>query len=371
MTKLFSIGLFLIFGWLYLGCTPPQSYLEKNLPEGVFKGAWVTNVGSDVLLSEDNIKSMISQCKKYKIDQLFVVVWNKGVTQYPSDVLEKYTGIRQESLLSHFDPLKSLIEQAHQQGMKVHAWFEFGFSFAYNDPNSIWIKKYPEWLGRDQNGKILKKNNFMWWNALHPGPQEFLLELVEEVVTNYDIDGIQGDDRLPAMPSEGGYDSYTKSLFRDQFNTLPPQDHKDPDWIKWRSTQLNGFAKKLYEKVKSIDPTILVSWAPSIYPWSEEEYLQSWPDWIRGGYADFVVPQFYRYKLEDYTKIIDQLDDQLTPQERSKIYAGVLTALGGGYRINDSLLVDMVNYHRSRGIEGEVFFYFEKFNRQNSNNSSK
>ena len=40
----------------------------------------------------------------------------------------------------------------------------------------------------------------MWWNALHPGPQKFLLELIEEVVTRYDIDGIQGDDRLPAMP---------------------------------------------------------------------------------------------------------------------------------------------------------------------------
>jgi len=33
-----------------------------------------------------------------------------------------------------------LIEQAHKEGLKVHAWFEFGFSFAYNDPESIWIK---------------------------------------------------------------------------------------------------------------------------------------------------------------------------------------------------------------------------------------
>ena len=34
------------------------------------------------------------------------------------------------------------------------------------------------------------------------------------------IDGIQGDDRLPAMPSEGGYDDYTLS-FSKVSNTDP------------------------------------------------------------------------------------------------------------------------------------------------------
>lgn len=30
------------------------------------------------------------------------------------------------------------------------------------------------------------------------------------------IDGIQGDDRLPAMPSLAGYDNYTISLYKAQ-----------------------------------------------------------------------------------------------------------------------------------------------------------
>ena len=363
---MFSIHkpLILVLSLLIIGCKiEDQTYLEKHLLKSDFRGVWVTNVGSDALKTEANIKTLISNCKKYLINHLFVVGWNKGVTQYPSSVLEKYIGVKQEKIFSHFDPLEYLIDQAHQEGIKVHAWFEFGFSFAYDDPDSIWIKKYPEWLGRDREGKILKKNNFMWWNALHPGPQKFLTELIEEVVTQYDVDGIQGDDRLPAMPSEGGYDDYSSWLYQNQFGTLPPEDHQEEEWIRWRSKQLNQFAKKLYNKVKSIRPETLVSWAPSIYPWSEQEYLQSWPNWIKGGYADFVVPQFYRYKLDDYSKIIDQLETQLTPEERKRIYAGVLTALGGGYRINDTLLVDMVNYHRSKGIMGEVFFYYETFNR--------
>lgn len=57
---------------------------------------------------------------------------------------------------------------------------------------------------------------FFWWNGLHPEVQYFMHDLVLEVVKNYKVDGIQGDDRLPAMPSEGGYDSFTtKSMQRN------------------------------------------------------------------------------------------------------------------------------------------------------------
>ena len=49
-------------------------------------------------------------------------------------------------------------------------------------------------------------------NAIHPEVQQFLLDMVQEVIRSYDVDGIQGDDRLPAMPSEGGYSRYTIEL---------------------------------------------------------------------------------------------------------------------------------------------------------------
>ena len=56
--------------------------------------------------------------------------------------------MNQEQMLSHFDPLATLIEEAHNYGLRVHAWFEFGFSLAYNDPESLCIQKYTEWLGK-------------------------------------------------------------------------------------------------------------------------------------------------------------------------------------------------------------------------------
>ena len=62
-------------------------------------------------------------------------------------------------------------------------------------------------------------------------------------------------------------------------------------------------------------------------------------------------------------KIIDQIDQQVSPDQKNKIYSGVLSSLGDGYRVDDSLLIQMINYHRSKGINGEVFFYYETFNR--------
>jgi len=48
-----------------------------------------------------------------------------------------------------------------------------------------------------------------------------------EVVEKYDIEGIQGDDRLPAMPSLAGYDDYTSSLYYQKFGVAPPQNYND------------------------------------------------------------------------------------------------------------------------------------------------
>ncbi len=120
------------------------------------------------------------------------------------------------------------------------------------------------------------------------------------MVSKYDVYGIQGDDRLPATPSEGCYDSYVVSLFKKQFNHKPPEKHKEGSWIRLRADQSSAFGKRVFNKVKSLSSEVLVSLAPSIYPWSEEEYFQSKTNWIKGGYADFIIPQFYRYKLGDY-----------------------------------------------------------------------
>ena len=328
------------------------------------RGVWITNTGSSVLNSRLQIREAVMQCKDQGLTDLFMVVWNNGKTMFPSQVMSQYVGQAQDPVFTGRDPLQEMIEEAHAVGLRVHAWMEFGFSYSYKDSNSIWNKKYPTWAGRNAAGNLLQKNGFYWWNALHTGPQQFLSELIEEIVLRYDIDGIQGDDRLPAMPSEGGYESETVGAYGnhggDQRAAL---NAKQTDWVQWRADKLSQFASQLYQKVKSTKPACWVTWSPSIYPWSKQEYLQDWPAWLRDGYADYVFPQLYRYNAAAYEQLLKDLNAQLTPDQKKKVFPGVLTSLGDGYQASRSLLDQFISLNRAYGYAGEVFFYYETLNR--------
>lgn len=344
-------------------CTCAFAYSQDS----PIRGTWITNVASEVLNSRENIKKAVDQSKAAGLNHLFVVVWNRGVTMYPSRVMKKYIGLRQDEKYAGRDPLKEMIDAAHQQGIKVHAWFEFGFSYGYKDSSSMWAKRFPEWLGRNSYGNLLQKNGFYWWNALHPGPQRMLQDLMLEVVKNYDVDGVQGDDRLPAMPAEGGYDEYTAQLYKKEKDLALPYDNaKDPVFLQWKADKLSQFCKSLYGAIKKERANCIVSWAPSIFPWSKEQYLQDWPAWLKGGYADFIIPQLYRYKIADYEKILKELSRQVPPELLKKVYPGILSSLGDGYLASGEMMKQMITLNRNHGFEGEVFFYFETLNQMAS-----
>ena len=173
---------------------------------------------------------------------------------------------------------------------------------------------------------------------------------------NYDIDGVQGDDRLPANPSTAGYDETTVSFYKNEHQgNTPPDDYKDADWIDWRSNRLSLFAKQIYEAVKRIKPEITVSMAPSIFPWSKEEYLQDWPTWVRNGWVDEIIPQVYRYDIKAYTSTLDTNLEFMPKTKRTKLIPGVLLKVGD-YSPTKRFLKKMIKANRSRGLNSEGLF---------------
>lgn len=330
----------------------------------VINGTWITNVASDAMHHPENVRNAVMNCKNNGLTDIFVVVWNGGVTMYPSKVLKQYIGKDQSDIFKGFDPLKAFVEEGHKVGLRVHAWFEFGASYAYQDSSANgWLEKYPSWAGRNYNGTLLKKNGFFWWNAINPEVQAFLKKMILEVVENYEVDGIQGDDRLPAMPAEGGYDAYTTKLYKNEFfNKQMPQNPKEPTFLQWKADKVSDFGKQIYQAVKKIKSNCIVSWAPSIYPWSKEQYLQDWPKWLNEGYADYIIPQLYRYKIGDYERILKELSSQVPSTLKHKIFPGILTSLGDGYRVDEMIFKQMIGLNRQYGYKGEVFFYYETLN---------
>lgn len=328
------------------------------------RGVWLTNVDSKVLNSKKNIEEAVSLCSATGINAIFVVTWNKGMTTYPSTIMKRLTGVEIDTQFTGRDPLKELIEAAHVKNIKVIAWFEFGFAGSYQEDGGPLIRRKPEWASRDISGNLVAKSGFEWMNGFNPDVQNFIVSLIMEVVQRYSVDGIQGDDRLPAMPSESGYDSYTVGRYKAEHGgAAPPEDGKDTAWVQWRANIMNDFMKRLYRTVKEYNKNVLVTMAPSIYPWSKEEYLQDWPAWINGGYVDLVIPQVYRYELDHYR--IEQeliLRQQIDKDKQRRYYPGILLKVGSYYP-SQKFLAAMIADNRRHGIHGEVFFFYEGLKR--------
>ena len=346
----------ILLTFLSLFISPSCQTIETKAVRGV----WLTNVDSKVLNSKENINEAVSLLDELGFNTIFVVTWNKAMTTYPSKIMKEFTGVKIDTLFTGRDPLKELIEEAHKKNIKVIAWFEFGFSSSYQLNGGPIIERKPEWAAKDVNGNLVTKNGFEWMNGFNPQVQDFMLSLIMEVVRNYNIDGIQGDDRLPAMPSEAGYDEYTFNLYKTEHDgNDPPSYHKDYDWIKWRSNLLTEFMGRIHDSVKTFNKDLIVSMAPSIYPWSEEEYLQDWPTWMQKGYVDLVCPQVYRYDIEDYKDVLKQIvEDQVNGNDMKKFYPGVLLKVGDYYP-STGFLKQMIDVNRNNGINGEVFFFYE------------
>jgi len=340
-----------------LGGTGGQNLLAQAQP---VRGVWLTNVDSDALASRENIRAAVNLCAELGFNTIFTVVWNRSVTLYPSAVMQSLTGVSIDPKFAGRDPLRELIEEAKPRGIKVIAWFEFGFSCSYDQADGgVIIRKKPHWAACASNGKIVSKNKFQWMNGFHPEVQEFMMSLLKEVVQRYDVDGIQGDDRLPALPSEAGYDDYTAALYKAETGSAPPTYHKDYAWVQWRAEKMNALMKRIHTELKALNPALIISMSPSIYPWSVEEYLQDWVTWVREGWVDMVCPQVYRYDIAKYRKELDAIvQRQVRKEDVSKLAPGVLLKVGS-YYAPEEFLRQMIAANRSAGLQGEVMFFFE------------
>lgn len=334
---------------------------EEEQPEAV-RGFWLTNVGSWVLNYGHLTTEMVELADELGFNTICIVVWNKARTMYPSQIMKDLIGIEQDESFVGRDPLAKVIEEAHKKDMKVIAWFEYGFASIYGDEaNDVILKTKPDWASRDVNGNVVSKNGFRWMNGFLPEVQDFMLSLMLEVINNYDIDGIQGDDRLPSMPSESGYDDYTVNLYKEQHDGQePPTNPKDGDWIDWRVKLMNEYQAKIYSSVKEADPNCVVSMAPHPYSYGRVDYLQDWRDWVKEGTVDMVHPQLYRYEsdgLYQYRTILGSAS-YAAAENIDKLYPGVLLYLGS-YSPTNQYLADVINLNRAKNVKGEIFFFYE------------
>lgn len=340
------------------------NYNTSDFTRKVVRGVWVSDVGSDVFASRANITECVNICRDIGINTIFVVTYNDAKTKYKSQVMKEYMGVEIDPKYAGRDPLAEMIEAAKPLGIKVVAWFEYGFASVYGDnTGGALVARYPSWASRDAAGNITEKNKFYWLDAFNPDVQQFVKKLMVEVVQKYpDLAGVQGDDRLPALASNGGYNSTVTARYKTETGRTAPSNYLDNHWLQWRADKLSDFGEYIFKHIKSLEGSKMVSWSPSPFSWSLQNYLQDWPEWLKRGIVDHIHPQLYRYNFNDYKATLDQALNTMSPFNFKELIfsPGILVGIGSGDAITPEILDQKLAYNRQRGIEGETYFYYER-----------
>lgn len=320
------------------------------------RGVWITNNDTTHFMDQTRTRESIDLLANLNFNTLYPVVWNSGYVLYES-AIAKREGIQPFSPRGDQgqDVLADMIAQAHRRNLLVLPWFEFGFMAP---PFSELVKRHPNWLTQRRDGSktsISGAGEVVWLNPFRPEVQQFMTELVMEVVKQYDIDGVQFDDHT-ALPNEFGYDPYTVALYQKETKKAPPADPKDSNWIRWRANKITAFMTQLNKTIKAAKPNILVSLSPATYRLAYNTYLQDWLDWVRKGIVDEVVVQVYRTDLSTFQEPIRRAEFQ---ESKTKVptAVGILTGLPTK-QVPMPLVQAKVREASAQGL-GTAFFYYK------------
>jgi|KBSMisStaDraftv2_1062788.scaffolds.fasta_scaffold06770_3 hypothetical protein len=152
------------------------------------------------------------------------------------------------------DLLAEVVPRAHAKGLHV---------LARIDPScapQILAESHPEWFARDRVGNFYPVNDFYVTcpNAGYYG--ERMAEVVREMLTRYDVDGIWNNQgKFAAWDTDGCFCETCRDLFRaDSGHELPlDEDWNDPIWLKfneWRYRRIAAWVGHMHEVIHRAKP---------------------------------------------------------------------------------------------------------------------
>ncbi|MEY2984808.1 MAG: hypothetical protein RLZZ568_1425 [Cyanobacteriota bacterium] len=367
---LFLLGLLTVLSPVFVLPTRPFD-LGPAFPFTI-QGVWLTNVDSNVLYDADHLKTAIADLKATNFNTLYPTVWNDGHTLYPSQVATDFLNQPQDPHpgLQGRDSLAEVIALAKAQNLQVIPWFEFGFMAP---AASEWVKAHPDWLTHNAQGETIwlegKKHPRVWLNPLQPDVQALITALALEIITHYDVDGIQFDDHF-GYPSSLGYDPLTVARYRQETGLNPPPPPPlDPNqncvstdpawqtWTHWRSEQITAYLQTLVQTLKAAKPDLIVSVSPNPQTFSKHCFLADWQQWQERGLMDQLVLQIYR---DTQTAFERELTDPSVQQVKQQIpvVIGILSGLK-----NRSVPLDRLQsqtqWVQKNGFAGVAYFFYE------------
>lgn len=317
-------------------------------------GVWLTNSPSPLYYDKQKLKTAVDELEKAGFSVLYPNVWSRGTTFHTSQIAPLEPALKTAGV--DLDPICSLSKEAHQRGMKVVPWFEYGLM---EPADAAVVEEHPEWVLSRANGDSVMKmhgKEMVWLNPAHPQVRERFIGLVVEVMKRCRMDGLQLDDHF-AWPVELGYDAYTTALYTAEFGITPPRDHTNRYWMTWRRRKLTGLLRELRIRLEKEALPVRISLSPGPFRFAYNHWLQDWELWAIGELIDDLVVQNYAYSLRGYAKDLDQPALRKAREWGMPVQIGVLAGFGKRTTSMD-VLKEKVRLANDRGY-GVIYFYWE------------
>ncbi len=322
-------------------------------------------------LTEKNprqLKKTIARLKRNGFNLIFpeTIYWGYSIYPPPTSGSPEQTTseatpfFQQNPAFRRWDPLKTLIDVAHENGIQVHVWVHV-FFIGFKD--SSLIESHPLWLARNKQGEwaSTREEGYFYLCMSNEEVQTFLLENFKAMVMHYDIDGFQLDYiRYPVSePFEEGY-CYCHSCrgkFFDQYGHDPVDlsPSETPElWEKWnafREEQISSFVRTVSATLRSLKPELKISADVfSELADARRSKFQNWAEWAENEWVDFLCPMAYSTDVGAVRKNVGDMREIVPPQLR--VLVGLAPYLG----LSGDALLDQIEAAQQEGADGVVLF---------------
>ena len=346
-----------------------------------FRGVWVATVSnidfpSSKLLStqaqKDEFIKLVEMNKRNGMNALVVQIRPASDAFYPSEYepwSEFLTGKQGTPPNPYYDPLKFMITETHKRGMEFHAWMNpyravFNIYNSSISPTHI-TRLHPDWFITYGNTKYFDPGN--------KDAQNFVVNVVRDVVKRYDIDAIHFDDYFYPYHISGKEFMDTAS-YRKYGNGMPLED--------WRRSNVDSIILHLSTAIKEENKYCKFGISPfgvwrniaddpegSNTKAGVTNYDGLYADillWLKNKWIDYVVPQLYWEVTQKVVgfKVLTDWWARHTYGRQLYIGQGIYRALerhSYAWHYKNEL-PDQIQFLRQyRQVEGSVFFSSSTF----------
>jgi len=294
-----------LFFYLIFSVNSIASYDGKR----EWRAVWIATVNNIDWPSSPNLTpdqqqkelvQMLDLFKSMNFNAVILQVRPAADAFYKSD-LEPWsiylTGDQKRAPKPFYDPLAFAIKEAHKRGMELHAWLN-PYRVSQNVDN---IKDMAEnHIYRKKPYLFVKHGRRLYFDPAYPETREFLTQVIKDMVTRYDLDGIHFDDYF-----------YPNNDFSDESSfALHNRGYKREDKMAWRRENVDLVVKMLRDTIKSVKPFMKFGISPYAvwrnkaedprgsdtrsFGYTNYDHLHAdILKWMEAGWLDYILPQLY------------------------------------------------------------------------------